>query len=70
MRQPKNFREYGQAGCCPAEWNHTPDMTGDYVTDGAIQRCRNQDARSKLSDHLVSDEAYKINNGYGRGPVG
>ena len=66
MRQPKGHLEYGKAGCCPTEWNNTPDMTGYYETDGSIMRCKNKDARAKLSDHLVTDVAYARNSAYNR----
>lgn len=66
MKQPKGFSEYGQGGCCPEEWNHVPDMTGDYIMDGSIMRCKNGDAKARLEDHLVTDVAYKRNSAYGR----
>ena len=66
MRQPKGYLEYGRAGCCPTDWNHTPDMTGYYETDGSIMRCRNKDAQAKLGDHLVTDVAYDRNTAYHR----
>ena len=66
MRQPKGFREYGVKGCCPTEWNHVPDMTGDPYTDASIMRTRNKDAAAKLTDHLVTDVAYARNSAYNR----
>ena len=65
MRQPKGYSEYGKEGCCPSEWNHTPDMTGSYEMDASIMRTKNKDAQAKLSDHLVTDVAYKRNTAYG-----
>jgi len=69
MRQPRQFSEYGKAGCCPDDWNHTPNMTGDFEFDGSIQHCKNRDMRGKLEDHLAgSAAAYTINTAYGRTP--
>jgi hypothetical protein len=65
MRQPKGFIEYGKDGCCPDDWNHVPDMTGNFEMDGSIMRCRNKEAHAKLVDHLTTDTAYKINTAYG-----
>ena len=69
MKQPKGFVEYGKQGCCPDDWNNTPDMTGDHVMDASVKRCKNKDAQAKLTDHLVTDIAYKRNTSYGRGPI-
>ncbi len=67
MRQPKDFAEYGKDGCCPSEWNHTPCMTGDYVFDGSVQRCKNSDMHKKLASHLAGT-AYDRNSAYNRSP--
>lgn len=69
MRQPKGHTEYGKEGCCPGEWDHTPNITGSYEMDGAIQRCRNRDAQAKLTDHIVRDVAYEKNTAYGHSSI-
>lgn len=67
MKNPK-MHEHHQ--CAPAEWRHTPDMTGSYEMDCVIARCKNKDMQQRLRDHLTEDVAYKINTAYGRGPIG
>jgi len=69
MRQPKGYREYGKKGCCPTEWNHTPDMTGNFEMDASIMKCKNKDAQDKLTDHLVTDVAYRRNSAYGSSSI-
>ena len=66
MRNPKGYTHYGREGCCPTEWNHTPDMTGSFEMDASIMKSKNKDAQAKLTDHLVSDVAYKRSTNYGR----
>ena len=66
MKQPRGFKEYGKEGCCPTEWNTTPDMTGSHELDASIMHCKNKDAQAKLSDHIMRDVAYEKNNGYTR----
>ena len=66
MRNPKGYTHYGKEGCCPTEWERTPDMTGSHEMDASIMHCKNKDAQSKLEDHLVTDVAYKRNSAYGR----
>lgn len=67
MRKPKSHSNYE---CAPEEWRHTSDMTGSYELDAFIARNPNKDMARRLKDHLTEDVAYKINTGYGRGPVG
>lgn len=65
MRQPKGYTEYGEEGCCPAEWNHVPNMTGNHEMDGSIMRCKNKDAQARLVDHIAGGGgAYGINTAY------
>ena len=59
MRQPKGVVEYGKNGCCPSDWDHTPNMTGDHIMDGSIKSCKNVSAASKLADHLTTNMAYQ-----------
>lgn len=66
MRKPKTFSNHK---CCPEDWRNTPDMTGSYELDAMIMHTSNRDMADRLKDHLTSDEAYKINNGYGRGTI-
>jgi hypothetical protein len=66
MKQPRGHIEYGKDGCCPTEWNHVPDMTGSFEMDASIMQCKNKDAQARLSDHLVTDIAYKRNTAYSR----
>ena len=66
MKQPKGHIEYGKDGCCPHDWDHVPNMTGHFETDASIMKCKNKDAQSKLSDHLVTDVAYARNTAYNR----
>jgi hypothetical protein len=66
MKQPKGMQEYGQAGCCPTEFNHIPEITGNHEMDLGIMHCKNKDAHAKLSDHLTRDVAYEKNTAYTR----
>ena len=65
----EGYRNYGKEGCCPKEWDNVTDVTGNYEMDGSIMRCKNSDAHSRLSDHIATDVAYKINTAYGFSPV-
>jgi hypothetical protein len=55
MRQPAGFQEHA---VCPAEWRHTPDMTGSYELDGAIMHNANSDVPRRLHMYLKRDNAY------------
>lgn len=70
MRQPRRYQEYGKDSCCPSEWDHTPNMTGNFEFDGSIQRCRNGDMHGKLEDHIADGHMmgmYGHRTAYGRG---
>jgi hypothetical protein len=41
-------------------------MTGSFEMDASIMQCKNKDAQARLSDHLVTDIAYKRNTAYSR----
>ena len=64
MRQPKNHIEYGKAGCCPDEFNHVPEMTGNFETDASIMHCNNKDLHMKIEDHLAGPVVYGHNSAY------
>lgn len=66
MKQPKGMTEYGQGACCPDEFNHVPNISGNHEMDLGIMHCKNKDAQAKLSDHIMRDVAYEKNNGYTR----
>jgi hypothetical protein len=66
MRQPKGFIEYGKEGCCPDDWNHVPNITGNFEMDASIMKSKNKDAHARLADHIASDTGYRINSGYTR----
>ena len=61
MKQPRGHKEHTVA---PVEWRHTPNMTGDYELDGAIQQCPNTDLARRLKDHLTAGNAYGPRTGY------
>jgi hypothetical protein len=63
MRQPKGFQEYGKEGCCPHEFDHVPNITGNFETDASIMRSKNKDAQARLKDH-ISGDVYEINTAY------
>ena len=67
MRKPKR---YGNHECCPEEWRGISDLTGSYEMDGLVARTTNRDAIARLEDHLVSDVAYELSNGYRRSSIG
>ena len=63
MRQPKGITEYGKNGCCPSEFDHVPNITGNHETDASIMHCSNKEAHARLLDHIAGD-SYNLNTAY------
>jgi hypothetical protein len=61
MRQPRGFQEHV---VCPAEWSHTPDITGSYELDGAIKANSNSDVPRRLAMYLNRDYSYGPRTAY------
>lgn len=63
MKQPNGFKEYGKKGCCPPEFDHVPNITGNPETDAMIMHNPSKPMCEKLADH-ISGDAYEVQNGY------
>lgn len=50
--------------CCPKDHKRTQNLTGDFVTDSAIQRSKSKGLSEKLRNSLTNDEAYGPLTGY------
>ena len=50
--------------CCPKEWRNTPDMSGSYELDAAINRSSNGDLPARLRLFLENETAYGPRTGY------
>lgn len=48
----------------PQIWRKTHDLTGDYVFDSSIEKCKNSDMWGKLGAHLAGREAYGPKTAY------
>ena len=64
MRKPKNATMHKAA---PNDWKNIPDLSGSFELDASICKCTNKEAAMKLSDHLIGNDAYIMQNrGYGK----
>ena len=50
--------------CAPKEWRQTPDMSGSYELDAAIERSHNGDLPARLKMYLENEMAYGPRTGY------
>ncbi len=66
----KNLKHFHKHQCAPADWRNVHDITGSYELDGMVERVFCRGLGDKLENHLMGDDAYKINTSYGRGPIG
>jgi hypothetical protein len=64
MRYPKGVPAHGRIGCCPDEWNRTPDITGSYELDAVIKHNPNKDLPSRLEMYCGRMNAYGGLTGY------
>ncbi len=68
MRYPKGVPSYGKGGCCPDEWNDTPNFTGCFELDGVIKKSRNKDVPDRLEMYVIGPRnAYQQRTNYSGG---
>lgn len=61
MRRQKGFESHEAA---PEAWRRTPDMSGSYELDAAIQRSQNKNVPARLKMYLERETAYGARTGY------
>jgi len=70
MRYPKGLPSHGRFGCCPNEWDRTPNITGLFELDAVIKQSKNGNIAARLQTHCgnVNDSgpltAYNGYSGY------
>ena len=72
MRYPKGIPSHGRLGCCPNEWDRTPNITGLFEMDAVIRANSNKNIPARLQMYCgnVSDSgpltAYNAYSGYSK----